>query len=190
MKALTHFNTIETNRTELRLLTPVLVEELFAEKSEKELLHYFGMNEIEDLLVEKEKFKSKPSTDTRSYCWFLIALKENQHVIGACGFHTWYIDHDRAEIGYSLYNDQHKGKGIMTEVIERILQFGFEEMKLHRVEALVGPDNVPSLKLMDNFGFQKEGLLREHYKRNGNYEDSVAFSLLKNEWTIRHSVLL
>lgn len=178
----TQIDSLETVRSELRLLTPVRVERLLKEKSEEELLSFFGMNDVEDLRIEIEKFNSRPSTATRSYCWFLIALKENQHVIGACGFHIWYMDHDRAEIGYSLYTDEHKGKGIMTEVIETVLKFGFEEMKLHRVEAFVGPENVPSLKLMENFGFQKEGHLREHYKRNGIYEDSLAFSLLKQEY--------
>lgn len=177
-----HIEVLETPRTLLRLLTPVRVERLFTEMSIAEQMTFFGMTELNDLIVEKEKFKSRPATDTRSYCWFLIVLKENHHVIGACGYHMWYIDHDRAEIGYSLYKDEHKGKGLMSEVITSVLHFGFNEMKLHRVEAFVGPENAASLGLMQKFGFQQEGHLREHYKRNGIYEDSLAFSLLKSEY--------
>jgi ribosomal-protein-alanine N-acetyltransferase len=55
-------------------------------------------------------------------------------------------------------------------------------MNLHRIEAYVGLANEPSNKLMQKFGFTKEGLLREHYLRDGIYHDSLIYSLLRKEW--------
>jgi ribosomal-protein-alanine N-acetyltransferase len=55
-------------------------------------------------------------------------------------------------------------------------------MYLHRIEALVGPHNIPSLKLVKSFGFREEGRLREHYFINNQLEDSIVFSLLKREY--------
>jgi RimJ/RimL family protein N-acetyltransferase len=55
-------------------------------------------------------------------------------------------------------------------------------MKLHRVEAFIGPNNQPSLKLVENAGFKKEGNLREHYLKDGEWQDSGVFSLLKREY--------
>lgn len=54
-------------------------------------------------------------------------------------------------------------------------------MKLHRIEAFIGPHNLPSQKLVQKMGFKKEGLLREHYCKKGVVEDSIVFSLLRRE---------
>lgn len=70
----------------------------------------------------------------------------------------------------------------MTEAMKAILHYGFEVMRLHRMEAFIGPDNFPSLKLVQRFGFQKEGVLREHYQVDGRMEDSVAYGLLRHEF--------
>lgn len=58
--------------------------------------------------------------------------------IGWCGYHTWYIDHRRAEIGYAIRSDEYKAQGIMTEVMNAVLRYGFEVMNLHRIEAFIG----------------------------------------------------
>ena len=70
----------------------------------------------------------------------------------------------------------------MKEGIKRILDYGFNEMGLNRVEAMIGSYNEPSLKLVRSLGFVKEGLLREHYCKNGELQDSIVFSLLKKEY--------
>jgi len=87
-------------------------------------------------------------------------------------------------LGYALFNDANKGKGFMTEAVKEIIAYGFESMNLHRIEAYVAPDNIPSLNLMSKFSFTKEGLLREHYFYNEKYDDSIVFSLLRSEANI------
>ena len=96
--------------------------------------------------------------------------------------HVWYLDHNRAEIGYALTDNPEKSKGLMTEAMNSILKYGFEEMKLHRIEAFIGPENIPSLKLVAKFNFKKEGVLRQHYFKNDKMEDSAVFALLKDEY--------
>jgi ribosomal-protein-alanine N-acetyltransferase len=70
----------------------------------------------------------------------------------------------------------------MSEVLPEVIRYGFTTMKLHRIEAMVGPNNGASLRLMQKFGFRHEGHLKAHYLRNGIYEDSVVFGLLRSEW--------
>lgn len=70
----------------------------------------------------------------------------------------------------------------MTEALEAILTFGFGELNLHRVEALVAVWNTASIKLLQHFDFIKEGVKREDYLVNGKYEDSISYALLKREW--------
>jgi ribosomal-protein-alanine N-acetyltransferase len=108
--------------------------------------------------------------------------KSTSLYVGNCGFHTWCPEHYRAEIGYDMIDDMHKNKGYMTEALCTIIAYGFNEMKLNRIEALIGPNNIPSLKLLQKFGFTKEGYLREHYCKNGEIQDSIFYALLKSEY--------
>ena len=118
----------------------------------------------------------------KSFLYFHLLEKHTNSVIGWCGYHTWFTQHRRAEIGYVLNDDSNKGKGYMKEALPAVLKYGFEKMDLHRIEALVAPGNIPSLKLLQHTGFTHEGLLRQHYMKNSLLEDSAIFSLLCHEY--------
>jgi len=70
----------------------------------------------------------------------------------------------------------------MPEALQALLRFGFEAMDLNRVEATTHTENQRSQGVLAKLGFQKEGLLREYYCRDGLYNDQVQFSLLRREW--------
>lgn len=70
----------------------------------------------------------------------------------------------------------------MSEVLPVVLQYGFEQMNLHRVEALLADYNMASKRLLVKNGFVYEGCLREHYYVDGVPEDSVMYSLLNHEF--------
>lgn len=161
----------------LRPLTPDIYKELFEICFDDEIMSFLGISSVEELETEKEKFKQGIVTHKLSFVYFQILLKGE--IIGDCGFHTWYVKHNRAEIGYAIKIESHRNQGIMSSVMPVMLQYGFDNMKLHRVEALVGKDNIASQKLLLNNGFEKEGILREHYLVNGNYEDSVIYGLIR-----------
>ncbi|MFD2603649.1 GNAT family N-acetyltransferase [Flavobacterium suzhouense] len=166
----------------LRLYTPEVAKHVFTTMSDDELMAFLGLDSTEALAKEKEKFSLGIATYNRSFANFQMIDKETGKHIGACGFHTWVPDHRRAEIGYALDNDAYKQKGLMSEALYAILKYGFNEMNLHRIEALVAEWNTASVKLLTKFGFQKEGVLRQHYVVNDIPEDSVAYSLLKPEF--------
>lgn len=69
----------------------------------------------------------------------------------------------------------------MPEAISAIIDYGFVQMNLHRIEAFIGPNNEASLSLVKKYLFIQEGHLREHYCKNGKMEDSLVFSILKHE---------
>jgi ribosomal-protein-alanine N-acetyltransferase len=89
--------------------------------------------------------------------------------------------HQRAEIGYDLEKASWK-QGIMTEALRAMLQYGFGQMGLNRVEALVYVENEASIHLLERLGFQKEGLLRQYFRRGDTHYDHWLLSLLKAEW--------
>jgi [ribosomal protein S5]-alanine N-acetyltransferase len=178
------FETITTERLVLRKLGPEDFQHLFENASESEIKYILGLNDDEDYLKDKERFLGS-SGYNRSFVFFQILERENMNVIGSCGFHNWHPLHLRSEMGYILKYDQYKNKGIMTETIPPILEYGFSRMKLNRIEAQVGPENIPSLRLLKKFGFQQEGILRKHYVVDKVAEDSLIFSLLKEEYLNR-----
>ncbi|KUF43396.1 GNAT family N-acetyltransferase [Myroides marinus] len=175
------FDCVDTTRFELRILEGETYQEFLKIATDEEMLYYIGIpsNEVAE---EKKKAQYGFRTYNKSYLMFLIIDRETSDILGYCGYHTWYLEHDRAEIGYGLYSDNWKGKGVMTEVLNTVLHYGFTEMNLRRVEAFISPDNVASLSTVKKFGFIKEGQLRSHYVKEDNIEDSVVYSLLVNEY--------
>ncbi|MBC5995010.1 GNAT family N-acetyltransferase [Pontibacter cellulosilyticus] len=173
---------LETERMYLRLLSPEVYGYLFTNCSDKEIKEYFGFTTEEELNAEKEKYSKGYTTYFVSFANFHLLDKQSGRVLGSCGYHTWIPKHRRAEVGYYLLHDQDKGKGLMTEALGPILRYGFEQMKLHRIEALLADYNTPSVRLLKRFGFKDEGTVRGHYVVDGINEDSVLVSLLLPEY--------
>jgi ribosomal-protein-alanine N-acetyltransferase len=81
-----------------------------------------------------------------------------------------------------MHDEQFKRKGLMSEAVEAVIDHGFNELNLNRLDAMVGPANIPSLRLMEKFNFVQEGILRQHYWTGSEFEDSVLFSKLLREY--------
>ncbi|QYJ67620.1 GNAT family N-acetyltransferase [Flavobacterium litorale] len=176
------FTTLHTSRLTLRVITPEAYNHIYTTYSDEAIMYTLGIPNAAALKQEKEKFYKGVTTYNRAFVHFYLVDATTDKVIGWCGYHTWYTDHNRAEIGYSLFDEDYKCKGHMSEVLPMALQYGFEVMNLYRIEALVSPENVPSLKLLNATGFVKEGHLREHYNHNGVMEDSLIYALLQHEY--------
>lgn len=168
---------METKRLILRERTPERMQSVL-NMSKEEQLAFYGIET--DAQLEKELSILKGGLQhykIKMRYWDLVS-KETGKTLGSAGYHMWYFTHGRAEIGYNLNRDEDKRKGLMTETLRAIIEHGFQEMDLIRIEACIGPDNEASIKLAGNFGFVEEGLLRKHY----NGEDSIIYSLLKEDW--------
>ena len=172
----------ETRRLLLKELTPELNQKIFTTCNDTEIMNILGLATNDELEIERNKFQLGMTTYRTSYKLFLLAEKDSGKIIGRCGFHNWYDIHKRAEIGYIMHDETANRKGFMTEAVRAIIKYGFEKMELNRIEALIGPANVPSLKLVKGCGFTEEGTLRSHFCKNGEIEDSVCFSLLRKEY--------
>jgi ribosomal-protein-alanine N-acetyltransferase len=179
------FEVINTERLILRKLTPEVFAYLFENYADKEIKKYLGLTSDEALAIEKKKLKGGYVTYDRTILAFLLVLKENNETIGRCGFHNWYKEHYKAELGYAMSKDEYKRQGYMGEAVPTIIEYGFNTMNLNRIEACVGPTNIASLKIIRNNGFTQEGYLREHFIRDGEIQDTLIFSLLKAEYDTR-----
>lgn len=114
-----------------------------------------------------------------------IELKENNKLIGDCGF--GHIDEPKrpTELGYML-SKEYWNKGYMSEALGAILQYGFYMLDLHRVQAWTHPENKASTQLLKKYGFLKESLLREYVYiwHKGVYIDVDMYSLLDRDYKV------
>ncbi len=140
---------------------------------------FFGLDDAEALKKELERITKGLYNNFYTGIYFDLIRKGNEAVIGSAGFHTYWRDHDRAELGYSLNQEAYKRNGYMKEALDAILKYGFDVMQLHRIEALTAQDNVASIGLLQQFGFQFEATIHGRYKMpDGSYEDDNLYYLL------------
>lgn len=127
------------------------------------------------LAADIQRAQADPRPD-----YYLAAVeKETDNMVG---FARLGIDRPRtAELGYAIRRDRW-GRGYATEAAAVILDYGFNTLGLHRVQAACGPDNVASQRLLDKLGFTYEGRMRDHVFTNGAWRDSLLYSLLEQEW--------
>lgn len=168
---------LQTDRVLLRRIVPATIRMLFESSDKAHIQQMLGADEKEYERY-KRMYESGMETFSSSLFYFLLVKKESNQFIGECGFHTWNKRHNRAEVFYLLKNEADKRQGYMSEVLPLVLDFGFKELELHRIEAYVAASNLPSVKLLAKNGFTKEGTSKEHYLADGHYEDSDCYALL------------
>jgi ribosomal-protein-alanine N-acetyltransferase len=98
------------------------------------------------------------------------------------GFWKFEFESYRTELGYMLKR-KFQGNGYMSEAIRRVLQYAFNELNLHSVEARVDSENISSLKVLEKIGFAREGYLKECSFNKGQFRDNVIFSLLRQNYS-------
>lgn len=177
-----NFETIKTADLTLRKLTPEVFTFVHTHYDDQKLSEFFGFTSREEIVKSRARHAMGLSTFNRSFVNFQLIDNLSNEIIGGCGFHTWYFEHQRAEIGYDINFDSFKRKGLMTQALTAVLDYGFTTMDLNRVEAFIGLNNDASISLVSKFGFLREGVLRQHYKKDGVIEDSLIFSLLRSDY--------
>jgi len=176
------FPNLETNRLNLRRLNLLDSNEILALRSNPEIMKFIPR----PLITTKEEaieFISVMDTNVNNnnVVNWAITTKEEDKLIGMIGFYRMKPENYRAEVGYILLEEFH-GQGIITEALERIIQFGFDEMKLNSIEAVIDPENYGSEKVLLKNNFVKEGHFKEHTFFEGKFLDSVFYSLLKKNY--------
>lgn len=111
---------------------------------------------------------------------FWVFKKENpNNIIGTISFYNiLYAIYDRCETGYK-FDQGHWHEGYAQEALSFGISFMFEELNIHRIEALVMPDNIPSIRLLKRLHFEYEGTCRKAIRIQGEWEDHMLFSLIK-----------
>ncbi|TAH44392.1 MAG: N-acetyltransferase [Bacteroidetes bacterium] len=108
-----------------------------------------------------------------------ICLRPDSKLLGIIGYHIIDKTNYRAEIGYILH-DAYWGKGITNEAIQLVVNFAFDKMNLHSIEARINPDHIASRNILIKNHFEKEAYFRENFHANGKFLDTEVYSLIKS----------
>ncbi len=190
MSASPEFPVLHTSRLLLREITPDDAPALFAMHGDAHLMRFYGSNPLPDLASAQNlvrvfaKWRTDPNPGIR---WGIQRIDPNGEsdatLIGTCGLFKWNPDWRKCTVGYELLGNA-QGHGYMREALEAALTWGFDQMRLNRVEAQIHPDNAASIKLVQQLNFIEEGRQREGAFFGGRYHDMLEFALLKREFGV------
>jgi ribosomal-protein-alanine N-acetyltransferase len=172
------FPVIETERLLLRNLRPSDKQELFEIRSDEETMRYIPrplaktMEDVEALIDMVMGF-----TERNERINWVITEKCSDKLMGMIGYVRLVPESFRAEVGYVLHKD-HLRKGFTYEALKAVIDYGFREMKLHSIEAIINPANAPSSKLVEKAGFVKEAYFKDYVFHDGRFWDEEVYSLL------------
>lgn len=176
------FPILETTRLVLRQLTVDDSENWFKNLSDDGVAVLIGMEPLENVEDSKsiiisfiDRYEKK-----NGMAWAII-LKEDESFIGTCSYEKIDSHNLSGEIGYDLLK-KYWGHGFMAEALSAIIDYGFESLRLNRIEAHTTAINLASRNLLRRLGFFEEGIFRESSFFRGEFRDDCQYSLLRREW--------
>ena len=174
---------LETNRLIIRRFKQEDWKDLYEYLSKEEVVKYEPYGVSSEIQCKEEALRR--SSDL---AFWAVCLKDNNKLIGnlyfceenPSEFQTW-------ELGY-VFNNDFQGKGYATEACNRLLQYGFESLKVRRIVAMCNPLNTSSWKLLERLRFRREGhslqtvYLKLDKEGNSIWSDTFTYAILRSEW--------
>ncbi len=111
---------------------------------------------------------------------FVIVRHEDDEPVGEVVLNE--ISNRNANIRIALFDTQYFNKGYGTEAMQLMLNFGFGNLQLHRIELGVYNHNERGIHVYKKLGFKKEGVLRDYLFYNHRYYDLILMSILEDEY--------
>ena len=176
---------IETERLVLRVRTVADVVDIFDYASRPEVSYPAGFHPVkslEDEIYYLEHILPERNEKNNLPAGYGIVLKGTDKVIGSVDFSRRHED-DVLEIGYILHPD-YWGRGYVPEAARALIELGFKELGLHKIELICFGYNLQSQRVAEKLGFTLEARIRDRKDAQGNHCDSLIYGLLKSEWEV------
>ncbi|MBD8036419.1 GNAT family N-acetyltransferase [Solibacillus sp. A46] len=114
---------------------------------------------------------------------FVVIEKKTNRIVGCTSFLDISLPHKRVEIGSTWYQPSVWRSAINTNCKFLLLQYGFEELQLNRIQIKTGHENIRSQQAIERIGAVKEGILRNHMiRKEGTIRHTVMYSIVAEEW--------
>ena len=116
----------------------------------------------------------------------VLEIWHKENFAGIISFKEIDEANKKTEIGYWL-TEKYSGRGIMSRSCNALIKYGFEELKLNKIQIKCGVDNTRSCNIPKQLGFTFEGIERNGEYINHRYIDLKIYSLLRKEWLKNNS---
>lgn len=174
--------TLETDRCILRKLSLDDTDDMHEYSGNHDVTKYLTWSPhpdkaytLEYLMYLQNRYKTGDFFD------WAVVCKDSGKMIGTCGFTRFFFAHNGAEIGYVL-NPAYHGKGIGTEVVGRVIKYGFENLALERIEGKFMIENEASRRVMEKNGMVFEGIRRKGMLIKGVYRNVGSCAIIKEDF--------
>lgn len=176
------FPLLVTNRLRLRQIEPADAAALFHIHGDTEWMRWYGVEPV-TRLDHADRLAEMFSSWFWAGTGFRWGLEHRQdgRLIGTCGLFRWNKSWRNCLIGYEIARE-FGGQGYMREALTAVIDYGFGQMNLHRIQAESHPDNRPSIALATRLGFRLEGTHREQGYWAGRFHDLNCYGLLTQDW--------
>ena len=173
--------TLQTPRLQLRPFSDADADALFALHSNALVLRYWDSPPWTDP-GRAERFISASQRLAEEGAGARLAIERvpDGVFLGWCSLTGWNPDYRSAALTYCL-EEAAWGHGYATEAAHELLRWAFDTLDLNRVQAEADTRNVPSARVLEKLGFQREGTLREDCIVNGEVSDSWVYGLLRRD---------
>jgi RimJ/RimL family protein N-acetyltransferase len=172
---------LRTERLVLRPLRETDADALFAIFSDDTVMRYWSTPPWTSQEPARVMIAADLDQAHRDHLRLGIELREDGILLGTCSLFSINYPCRRAEVGYGLGSFAW-GHGYMQEALGALLDFGFGELDLNRIEADIDPRNSASARTLERLGFTKEGYLRERWIVGEEVSDTAIYGLLRREW--------
>lgn len=178
--------TLHGPRVLLRPMMQADAPALFALHADAQVMRYWSTPPWTDPQQALERLQADAQAHALGlHLRLAIARRETpDQMLGACTLFDLIAEQGRAEIGYALLPAAW-GQGLMREALTLLIDHGFTDFGLRRIEADIDPRNTASGRVLEALGFRREGLLRERWCVAGEVSDSALYGLLQRDWTAR-----
>lgn len=157
------------------------LDDIFEIFSNKKVMKYYDLYPHKVIEESKNLISNfKKNSINGNMIRFGIIEASTNKLIGTCGFHNFSKENNKAEIGYDL-NINYWNRGIMTKIINRLVEIGINDLNLNRIEAFVETENINSRKLLLSCKFTEEGLLRDYEKCKERFIDLYIYGIIKKD---------
>lgn len=179
-----NFPTLKTNRLTLRSIQPEDAQRIFQMRSNSRTNEFILRPNMENAANADELVtRVQEGYNNQQVLAWAGLLRDQQEIIGTCGFNSINHQNMRAEIGGELFVD-YWGKHLAIEAVTEIIRYGFEGMNLHTIEAKVNPGNRGALFLLEQLGFEREAYFKDYGYYNGEFHDLAVYT----KFNAHHSI--
>lgn len=174
---------LKTERLNLRPISENDIEKVFELQSLEQTSKFNTSKvpiDINETKINIGKWITENNKENIKHFTFAVELINDNRFIGLIGLHLGKEHYKNAEVWFQ-FDYRFWNKGYATESLRKIIDFGFETLKLHRIEAGCAVDNVGSFSVLEKVGMLREAHTRKLLPLKSGWSDNYGYAILSND---------